>query len=186
MERSAPGDAVGTRLPVFTTERLRLRQRAERDLPDLMALDAEPAVMRFIADGRPPEPATHRQELIERIHQDFGTGLGIWSVFPRDAPERFLGWVCLIPLPGYHDVELGYRFRSGAWGQGYAFEASRALIPYAFDALALPQLVAVIQPGNERSLRLIARLGFADSGWRDAYGKRLRLFRLARAGTGFA
>ena len=180
MDRGAPVEA-GTRLPTFTTERLRLRPRAEQDLPDLMAMDAEPAVMRFIADGRPPEPAVHRQELIERIHQDFGTGLGIWSVFPREAPQRFLGWVCLIPLPGYDDVELGYRFRSAAWGHGYAFEASRALIPYGFDELALPQLVAVIHPENARSLRLIARLGFADAGWRDAYGKRLRIFTRMRS-----
>ena len=168
------------RLPTFLTERLRLRRRTEEDLPDLMAMDAEPAVIRFIADGCPPEPAAHRQELIRRIRQDFGTGLGIWSVFRRETPPRFLGWVCLIPLPGYDDIELGYRFRSAAWGHGYAFEASRALIPYAFEALAPPQLVAVIHPENERSLRLIARLGFADAGWRDAYGKRLRLFTLKR------
>jgi len=155
MDQGAPVEA-GTRLPTFTTERLRLRPRAEQDLPDLMAMDAEPAVMRFIADGRPPEPIAHRQELIERIHRDFGKGLGIWSVFPREAPQRFLGWVCLIPLPGYDDVELGYRFRSAAWGQGYAYEASRALIPYAFGELALPHLVAVIQPGNERSLLRLA------------------------------
>src|SRR5262249_28089039 len=170
MDQGAPVGA-GTRLPTFTTERLRLRRRAEPDLPDLMAMDADPAVMRFIADGRPPEPTAHRQELIERIHQDFGKGLGIWSVFPREPPQTFLGWVCLIPLPGHDDIELGYRFRSAAWGQGYASEASRALIPYAFDALALPHLVAVIQLGNERSLHLIARLGFADAGWRQAYGK---------------
>ena len=179
MDRGAPAEA-GARLPTFTTERLQLRPRAEQDLPDLEAMDAEPAVMRFIADGRPPEPIAHRQELLQRIHQDFGTGLGIWSVFPREAPQEFLGWVCLIPLPGHDDIELGYRFRSAAWGRGYAFEASRALVPYAFDALALPRLVAVIHPENARSLRLIARLGFADAGWREAYGKRLRIFTLAR------
>ena len=91
----------------------------------------------------------------------------------RSAGAISRGWVCLIPLPGYRDVELGYRFRSGAWGRGYAFEASRALVPFAFGELALPHLVAVIHPGNERSLHLIARLGFTDAGWREAYGKHL-------------
>jgi RimJ/RimL family protein N-acetyltransferase len=179
-----PARTGQSQLPTLTTERLRLRQRAEQDVPDLMAMDADPAVMQFIGNGRPPEPAAHRQELIDRIHQDFGPGLGMWSVFPRDEPQSFLGWVCLIPLAGYADIELGYRFRSAAWGQGYAREASRALPPYAFGELALPHLVAVIQPGNERSLRLIARLGFTDVGWREAYGKRLRLFTLTRPTAG--
>jgi len=167
-------------LPTFTTDRLIVRLRALRDLDALVAMDAEPEVMRFIGDGSLPEPDAHRRELRQRIVKDFGDMLGYWSVVTRDSPDEFLGWVCLVPLPGHDMVEIGWRFRQAAWGQGYATEAARLLVHHGFSAAGLDAIVAVVKPQNVRSLRIVEKLGLAPDGTCVAYGEELLLYRLAR------
>jgi RimJ/RimL family protein N-acetyltransferase len=167
-------------LPVFTTERLIVRPRALRDLDALLAMDAEPEVMRFIGDGSPPDPLTHRAELIEPIARDFGFMLGWWSVVRQDAPDEFLGCVCLVPLPGHDMVEIGWRFRTRAWGKGYATEAAQRLVHHAFGEAGLDAIVAVVKPQNARSLRVVAKLGLEADGTCIAYGEELLLFRRTR------
>lgn len=156
--------------PVFTTQRLMLRPRSLADLDAVCAMDAAPEVMTYIMDGSVPEPVEHRQKLKERLAVDHGPGLGIWSVFTHDEPDRFLGWVALHPLPGWDDVEIGWRFASEHWGKGYASEAAAALIDHGLATLALPRVVAVLQSANIRSRRVCERLGMRDAGPCEAYG----------------
>ena len=106
--------------PVFTTQRLLLRARCLDDLDAVCAMDADPRVMAYIFDGSVPEPVAHRRRLAERFSVDHGPGLGVWSVLARDAPDCFLGWVALHPLPGWDDIEIGWRFARDHWGRGYA------------------------------------------------------------------
>jgi len=168
-------------LPVLTTARLLLRQRHDDDVPAILRMDADPEVMRFI-DGPRTDMAAHEKEVRARIRQDFGPRLGYWSVFPRDRPGEFIGYVSLHRMPSYEDdIELGYRFCRSAWGHAFATEAAAALLDHAFVRLALPEVVAVVHPDNRRSLRVIDKLTFATGGHRHAYGKELRLFRLDRA-----
>jgi RimJ/RimL family protein N-acetyltransferase len=167
-------------LPVFTTERLIVRPRALRDLDALLAMDAEPEVMRFIGDGSPQDPLTHRAELIEPIARDFGFMLGWWSVVRQDAPDEFLGCVCLVPLPGHDMVEIGWRFCTRAWGKGYATEAAQRLVHHAFGEAGLDAIVAVVKPQNARSLRIVEKLGLHPAGTCIAYGEELLLFRRTR------
>lgn len=166
-------------LPVFTTERLIVRPRVLGDLDALVAMDAEPEVMRYIFDGSLPDPEDHRRELRRRIPQDFGNMLGYWSVVTRDAPDEFLGWVCLIPLPGHDMVEIGWRFRTAAWGRGYASEAAGLLVHHAFSAAGLDEIVAVVNARNARSLRVIEKLGLTAAGTCFAYGAEVPIYRLS-------
>ena len=167
------------RLPELVSDRLLLRQRSEQDLEGLLDMGLDPKVMQFIGDGTLPDPQEHREVLMSRIERDYGEGLGYWSVFARTAPEVFLGWVYLKELPGSTDIEMGYRFRSAAWGQGNATEACRAVLGYAFCSLELPEVLAVIDPDNLPSRRVIERLGFECQGERHAYGKTHQLYRLS-------
>ena len=166
-------------LPLLTTERLLLRQRHEDDLPAILRMDLDPEVMRFL-DGPRTDTAAHEKEVRARIGKDFGPGLGYWSVFRRDRPEDFLGYVSLHVMPDYAEVELGYRFDRPAWGQGFATEAAAACLDHAFRTLALPEVVAVVDPDNRGSLRVIAKLGFRAAGRRHAYRKDLLFYRLER------
>jgi RimJ/RimL family protein N-acetyltransferase len=166
-------------LPVLTTERLLLRQRHEDDVPAMLRMDADPEVMRFL-DGPRNDMAAHETEIRARIRQDFGSGLGYWSVLPRDRTREFLGYVSLHRMPDYEDIELGYRFCRSAWGQGFASESAAAGLDHAFRTLALAEVLAVIDSDNLRSLRVIDRPGFRAAGRRRAYGKDLLLYRLDR------
>ena len=167
-------------LPALTTDRLLLRQRHESDVPAILRMDADPEIMHYFDDWEPPDPVEHEKRIRARIHTDFGPGLGHWSVFPQDRPDDFLGYVSLRTMPEYADIELAYRFRRAAWGQGFAKEAAAACLDHAFCRLVLAEVVAVVHPNNQRSLRVIAKLGFSPAGRRHAYGKDLLFFRVER------
>jgi RimJ/RimL family protein N-acetyltransferase len=164
-------------LPNLSTPRLDLRQWREADVPALIEMESDREVMRFVGGTRPCEPARLRRAFLERIGKDFGPGLGYWSVLPKGEPAHFMGWVCLVPLPGYRDIEIGYRFKRAFWGQGYASEACQACLDYAFGELGLEEVVAVAHPENTRSHRILAKLGFSASGVRHAYGEMLPFYR---------
>lgn len=170
------------RLPRFETDRLILRQTNFEELDALMELDSDPDVMRFI---REPITEDNRQErlirMVRRLDQDYGPGLGYWTVFPRDEPERFLGWIVLVTLDGNTEVEIGWRFRKDAWGHGYATEAAQAVLDYGFETLELDPVVAVIKPGNHASMAVAERLEMTRDGVRAAYGEELLFYRLDRA-----
>jgi RimJ/RimL family protein N-acetyltransferase len=63
-------------------------------------------------------------------------------------------------IDGVTEVELIYLLAAHAWGQGYATEAATALRDHALGELALPRLVALIEPAHTASARVAAKLGF--------------------------
>lgn len=60
--------------------------------------------------------------------------------------------------------EIGFIFHPDHWGHGYASEALRAVIAHAFAHRRLAQVIADVDPRNEACLRLLARLGFEETG----------------------
>ena len=156
-------------LPVLTTDRLVLRPRCRDDLDAMAVMDADPEVARFL--GGVPDPALHRAELETWIDDpDDTSGLGGWTVRPRNAPDRYLGWIILYPLEGWEDdVEIGWRFVRDAWGQGYATEAAGAVMHHAFTGAGLDHVIAILDPDNDRSRRVCEKLGMTAAGKRRAY-----------------
>ena len=167
-------------LPPLTTDRLLLRQRNSDDVPAILAMNTDPEVMRFVGDGRMPDPVELEKRTRERVGTDFGVGLGYWSVFPRERPDDYLGYVVLSPVPESVDIEISYGIRRDAWGHGFATEAARAGLDFAFRVRALSEVVALVYPANLASQRVIAKLGFQPAGSRNAYGTDLLFHRLAR------
>lgn len=156
--RQSAATPIMTRtLPEFTTPRLALRPRTPVDLDAVMALNADPQVMRFIAP--PGSPAMGREAVSARSFAHVEIGLGYWSVFA--AGDEPLGYVGLIPQGEGHDgVQLSYRFAPRAWGRGYAGEAAACLLRYGFGELALPRIALLTHSDNLASCRLAERLGF--------------------------
>jgi RimJ/RimL family protein N-acetyltransferase len=107
--------------------------------------------------------------------------LHVFAVAPRRAihnqhtnttlqPNQPVGDAMLVPVARQGpEIELGYRFAAHAWGIGLATEAARALIPYAFQTLALTEIIAVTDPDNHASQRVLAKLGFQNRGNTDRY-----------------
>ena len=167
-------------LPKFETSRLKLHQRNLQDLEACLEMDSDAEVMRYMGGLRPPDK--RRAEFVAGMNEEVEPGLGYWSVFTKGSERNFLGWVLLRPLPGYSDVEIGYRFKRTAWGKGYATEAATAVLNYGFDTVNLDEIVAVIHAENERSQRVIKKLGLISDGMRKAYGgKEIPFYRLTRS-----
>jgi RimJ/RimL family protein N-acetyltransferase len=166
-------------LPGFDSERLILRRRTMADLDACLAMDRDPEVTRHIA-GPWHDPVAHRQFVEHRIKRAYPAGLGYWSIFEAAEPERFLGWVLLIPDHGAgQEVEIGWRLVRDAWGRGIASEAARVVVRHAFETVKLPRVVADIAEENAGSLRVAEKLGMRRVGVVDD-GRRYVRFRLER------
>ena len=111
-------------LPSFETSRLLLRPRSMADFDACLAMDRDPDVTRYIR-GPWDDPEEHRRFLADRIQRQWPPGQGYWSIFAKDKPTEFLGWVLLIPYEGVGpEVDIGWRLVRSTWGKGYATEAT--------------------------------------------------------------
>jgi [ribosomal protein S5]-alanine N-acetyltransferase len=168
---------------MLTTPRLRLRRLRPSDEPQLISLDSDPEVMRFV--GSPPGPRTLDETVArarQRIAADHG-GAGWWVIEGRDDGV-FHGLGLLVPMPDGGDIEVGYRLGRRSWGRGIATEAAAALVEYALGELALPRLVAVAYAENAESRRVLEKLGFTLDGPFDYRGT--SVVRYIKAGRGSA
>lgn len=146
-------------LPGLDTERLLLRPRTMADFAACLAMDREPGITRFV-QGPWDDPERHAAFLRNRIAASFGDGLGYWSIFPRTHPDRFSGWILLIPADGVGpEIEIGWRLNRSAQGRGYATEAARAVLEHAFETAGLDRVVADIHPDNHASIRVARKIG---------------------------
>jgi RimJ/RimL family protein N-acetyltransferase len=155
------------------TPRLRLRPLAASDEADLVALDSDPEVMRYVgspAGVKSPAETLERARLRIREEQrgDYAP-LGFWRIEGR-SDGAFHGVGALIRMPGGEEVEVAYRLARSAWGQGIATEAAAALVAHALGPLALPRVVAVTYPENRASQRVLDKLGFERRGIREYKG----------------
>jgi RimJ/RimL family protein N-acetyltransferase len=161
----------------LTTARLRLRAwtTAPRDLDRLTDIYSRDEVSRWLG-GTPSVPPA---ELVARwaAVYELDARFGCWAIERPDGVVA--GTVLLKPLPnGVGEVEVGWHLHPDSWGHGYATEAARAVIERGFDA-GLPEVYAVVRPGNTASLAVCARLGMQPLGlFRRWYDVELEAFRL--------
>ena len=160
-----PPDALDQRdapavvpVPRLITARLVLREWRPGDLEPFAALNADPEVTRFF-----PAPLSRAESeaFVGRIVDHWrDDGFGLWAV-ERLEDGAFLGCTGLgVPTwaPG-PETEVGWRFARSAWGHGYATEAGRAAVRFAFQALGLPEIVSYTTAANQPSRRVMERLG---------------------------
>jgi RimJ/RimL family protein N-acetyltransferase len=144
------------------TERLLLRRFTESDVDNLVDLDGDPEVMRFVPDavGTPRDEIEHDVLPAFLSYYDRYAGFGFWATIEKST-GHFLGWFHFRPRdagrPG--EVELGYRLRRSAWGKGYATEGSRALIHKGFTEFGVQRVVAEAMIVNIASRRVMEKAG---------------------------
>jgi RimJ/RimL family protein N-acetyltransferase len=144
----------------LVTSRLRLRQWRDADVNPFAALNADPEVMRHfpgcLTRDQSEELATSIRATIDR------QGWGLWAVEVAAGPS-FIGFVGLNrPRFNAHftpAVEVGWRLARASWGNGYATEAAAAALSFGFEQLDLGEIVSFTAPVNERSIRVMRRLG---------------------------
>jgi RimJ/RimL family protein N-acetyltransferase len=154
--------------PVLRTERLILRRWRDTDLIPFAALNADARVMEFFPSRL---SRTESDELAARIDDGFERrGFGAWAVEVVGGAE-FIGFVGLsvpkLEASFMPCVEIMWRLDFEHWGHGYATEAARAALGFGFIELALPQLVSFTAAANQRSQRVMQRLGMIRAAEED-------------------
>lgn len=154
-----PDDA---RTPGFAlrTTRLQLRPLAEDDAPFIVALLNEPSFLRYIGDRKVrtlEEAGAYVRNGPQASYTQHGFGL---LLVVRREDEAPIGMCGLLKRDALDDADLGFAFLPAAWGKGYASEAATAVLEHGREALGLRRVAAIVQPDNDASLRVLARLGF--------------------------
>ena len=142
---------------LIETERLTLRPLVVADVEEVVAVQADPEIERFLGP-------LDRDEALKRLHENDREwrelGYGRMAILDR-ASGRFLGRAGLKYWPQFEETEAGWTLRKDAWGHGYATEAARASIEWGFASFDVPYITAMIEPPNTRSLAVAARLGMS-------------------------
>ncbi len=153
---------------ILQTERLSLRELTLEDAAFLLRLFNEPSFIENISDKGLRTLEDARSYLLNGPLKSYRErGFGHWLVARK--PEAIPIGICgLIQREGLQDVDLGYALLPEFWSVGYAAEVCVAVRTYAQTTLGLTRLVAVVNEGNARSIRLLTRLAFR-------YERRVRL-----------
>lgn len=159
--------------PPLVTERLELRRFTPADLEPLLGVFGDPEVMRYVGAERRPLDRQQVAALMARAEAQWQQqGFGLLAVVERET-GRLIGEAGIQPLEQGPDIEAGYTLARAAWGRGYATEAARAILAWAFVGLGLHRLVAVADPANAASLRVLDKVGMARLGVRHCYDARM-------------
>ena len=150
--------------PTLLTSRLRLRAVSDADGDDLFALHSSAVVLRYW-DAPPWSDRARADQFIARCRQIAEEGTGARLAVDRRSDGVFLGWCSLTRWnPDFRSASMGYCFDEAAWGHGYATEAGRAVLQWAFDTLDLNRVQAETDTRNVASARVLEKLGFVREG----------------------
>jgi len=154
------------------TKRLILRQWYESDFYDFATINADSEVMKYypsvLSIGESDDLANKIKSKIEI------NGWGFWAVELREN-KQFIGFVGLnqpsydLPVPQPANlkyppcIEIGWRLSRKHWGNGYALEAAKASLDYAFHTLKLNEVYSFTPVTNRKSWSLMVRLGMTDT-----------------------
>ena len=151
-------------VPTLRTDRLRLRPFAEADAEALFALHSDAHVLRYW-DAPPWTEPQRAERFIAACRRLAADGSGVRLAIEHLHDEAFLGWCAVVRWnPDHRSAALGYCLTDTAWGQGYATEAARALLGWAFDTLDLNRVQAETDTRNAASARVLEKLGFLREG----------------------
>lgn len=145
---------------ILETDRLQLRTLTLEDAVFVLRLLNEPSFIQNIAD-RGVRTIGQAQDYIRNgpmaSYGKFGFGLWLVETKSETVPIGICG---LLKRDVLDDVDIGYALLPEFWSQGYAMESASAVMSYAGATLGLDRVVAVTNPSNESSIRLLEKMGF--------------------------
>lgn len=160
------------------TERLILRMFRESDTDAYAEMSADPEVMRFLGGQPVPRAEAWRNMAMILGHWHL-RGYGMWAVEEKESGEMVGRVGCWRP-EGWPGLEVGWTLRRRFWGRGYATEAARAALTYAFTTLDQTRVISLIAPENVNSIRVAERLGEKPAGEWEIAGKKVMIYAVGR------
>lgn len=146
-------------MPLIETERLTLRELTSADAAFILRLVNEPAWLQYIGDRGVHNLADAENYILKgpmASYEQNGFGLWLTALTALSTP---LGICGLIKRPALEDVDIGFAFMPEFWGHGYAYEAAAGVLAYGQNTLDLKRIVAIVDPVNDRSIKLLEKLG---------------------------
>ena len=177
-------------MKIPNSARLSFKKITAADSELLFQLDQDPEVMRYLTNGQPTSRTTINNVFIPRVEQysNAEKGWGLWQVLTRDKHE-FIGWIIVRPFNFFHEqqefirddktIELGWRFKQSAWGQGYATEAAATIMNELAKNRAHQYFCATALAENTGSINIMKKLGMhfvKNYTHSDKFGERQAVF----------
>jgi len=151
-------------MQVLETARLRLRRLSGADAPFMLQLLNDPSFIHNIGDRGVRDVEGARGYLMAGAiasHDKHGYGLDLVELKSSGEAAGICG---LVRRDYLGDPDIGFAFLPQFTGLGYAVESAAAVLARARGALALPRVLAIVSPGNERSIRVLTKIGLRYEG----------------------
>ncbi len=147
-------------MTTLETERLILREFTVADAEFILKLLNEPSFIQNIGD-RGVRSILDAEGYLERgpIASYAKNGFGLLAVVSKETDEM-MGMCGLIKREALEDVDIGYAFLPQFWSRGFAVEATRRVVELAREMLGLARIVAIVDPKNSGSIRVLEQIGF--------------------------
>ena len=150
--------------PSLETERLILRQLKNEDTDFIFRHFSDTLVTQYLMDEPPVTEYEQAREIIQFYSEAAGKTRNRWVMILKSNNQP-------IGTCGYHKwekryfrAEIGYDLAPSFWGKGYMTEVLRVAISNGFERMGLNRIEALVYVGNDRSIRLLQRLGFEQEG----------------------
>jgi [ribosomal protein S5]-alanine N-acetyltransferase len=146
-------------LKILETERLLLRQFSTDDDEFILGLVNEPSFIQNIGDRGVRTLDNAKSYILNGPVASYEkNGFGLYLVLLKETNES-IGMCGLIKREQLNDVDIGYAFLPRFWSKGYAAESALAVKAYAKDVIGLKRIVAIVDPANEGSIRVLEKIG---------------------------
>ncbi len=158
--------------PELETERIRLRKIYPDDANEIFLIRSNDKIMRFLDIPR-HYSISDSQKLIETAEDSYKKETGInWAIIEK-LSNSFIGYIGFIRIYSEHcRAEIGYVLKPEYWGRGFMYETINRLVRFGFKEMNLHSIEANVNPLNERSQKVLRRVGFK----KEAYFRENYLF----------
>jgi RimJ/RimL family protein N-acetyltransferase len=147
-------------MTVLETERLQILEFKKKDAKFVFDLVNEPAWIEFIGDKNVKtlnDASNFIEHKLQLSYKENGFGLFLVQLKELNIP---IGMCGLVNRPELDDIDVGFAFLAKHRKKGYAFESSKAMLDYAKNTLKINKIVAITNPNNMASGKLLEKLGF--------------------------
>ncbi len=146
-------------MKILETERTILREIVADDAAFILDLLNQPSFIKYIGDRNVRTVEQAREYIASRFtasYEKFGFGFYVVELKSDNTPIGICGFVKRDTLP---DADVGFAFLAAFEGKGYGFETAHQILEYGRDTLKLPRVLAITSQNNDRSGRLLERIG---------------------------
>lgn len=166
-------------IPKILTQRLILRAFTDEDLDAYAAMCADAEGMRYIGTGKTLSRSDAWRNMAMIVGHWYLRGYGMWAVEERKT-GNMLGRVGCWNPEGWVGLEIGWSIRREFWRQGFATEAAKAAIEYAFTDMEQSEIISLIHPDNIASRRVAEKVGETVSQTTEVMENKVLIYKLTR------